>query len=84
VTLNKGAQVDGLDEAPVDVRVATGVAKGVLAVPVSALLARAEGGYALELPDGTLVPVETGSYADGWVEVEGDGIAAGTKVVTAA
>ena len=84
VTLNKGAQVDGLDEAPVDVQVATGVAKGVLAVPVPTLLARAEGGYALELADGTLVPVETGSYADGWVEVEGQGIAEGTKVVTPA
>lgn len=84
ITLAKNAQVDGLDEAPVEVLVATDVAEGVLAVPVSALLATAGGGYALELTDGTLVPVETGSFADGWVEVEGDGLAAGTRVVTAA
>ena len=49
ITLARAAQVDGLDEAPVDVGIATGVAKGVLAVPVAALLATAEGGYALEL-----------------------------------
>ena len=84
ITLAKNAQVDGLDEAPVDVLVATDVAEGVLAVPVAALLATADGGYALELTDGTLVPVETGSFADGWVEVEGEGLAQGAKVVTAA
>lgn len=87
IALDRNANVDGLDEAPVDVRVATSVSKGVLAVPVSALLARASGGYALEVVDGAttrLVPVETGSYADGYVEVEGDGVSEGTKVVTAA
>lgn len=84
ITLAKDAKVDGLDEAPVDVHVTTGVAKGVLAVPVAALLATAEGSYALELADGTLLEVSTGAYADGWVEVSGDGIAEGTKVVTAA
>lgn len=84
ITLAKGAQVDGLDEAPVDVGVATGVAEDVLAVPVSALLARADGGYALELAGGGLVTVSTGAYADGWVAVEGNGIAEGTEVVTAA
>jgi hypothetical protein len=54
---------------------------------VSALLARASGGYALEVVDGSttrLVSVETGSYADGYVEVSGSGISEGTKVVTAA
>jgi len=60
----------------------------VLAVPVNALLALAEGGYAVEVVDskkgaakGTLVGVETGLFAGGLVEVSGDGIAEGTKVV---
>lgn len=86
IALDPKATVDGLDEAPVEVRVATSISKGVLAVPVSALLARAQGGYALEVVDGAttrLVPVETGAYADGYVEVSGSGIAEGTKVVTA-
>ncbi len=86
ISLDRGATVDGLDEAPVEVRVATSVSKNVLAVPVSALLARANGGYALEVVDGStthLVPVETGSYADGYVEISGSGIGEGTRVVTA-
>ena len=45
----------------------------VLAVPVSALLALAEGGYAVEVVDGPgrthLVGVETGLFEDGFVEV---------------
>ena len=60
---------------------------GVAAVPVSALVALAEGGYAVETPDPRapsgrrLVAVQPGLYADGWVEVTGDGIAPGLKVV---
>ncbi|MBT2517817.1 peptidoglycan-binding protein [Streptomyces sp. ISL-90] len=57
---------------------------GVLSVPVTALLALAEGGYAVEVIDGDdteLVAVETGLFADGRVEVSGDGIAEGDEVV---
>lgn len=60
---------------------------GVLVVPVEALLAPKEGGYALEVLDGTgrrLVPVKLGLFADGKVEVSGAGLAAGMRVVTAA
>ncbi|QJW35529.1 efflux RND transporter periplasmic adaptor subunit [Cellulosimicrobium protaetiae] len=56
----------------------------VLTVPVAALLALAEGGYAVERVDdgGTaLVAVETGLFADGRVEVSGAGLAAGDRVV---
>jgi len=60
---------------------------GVLAVPVAALLALAEGGYGLEVvgPSGQhhLVGVHTGAFAGGSVQVSGDGIAAGTRVVVA-
>ena len=68
---------------PVDVEIVTEEAVGVLAVPVKALVALSEGGYAVEVErDGelTLVGVDTGMYADGLVEVRGD-ISAGDRVV---
>ncbi|MFT4009373.1 MAG: peptidoglycan-binding protein [Nocardioidaceae bacterium] len=55
--------------------------RDVLTVPVTALVALAEGGYGVQLDDaaGTFVPVEPGLYADGDVEISGD-ISAGTKI----
>jgi len=44
------------------------------------------GGYALEAVTGTgtvLIPVETGIYADGWVEVSGPGLKPGVEIVVA-
>ena len=74
------------DGMPVTVIITTVAAEGVLAVPVEAVLALAEGGYALELVDGGgtthLVAVELGVFADGMVEVIGD-ITAGDEVVSA-
>ena len=71
--------------ATVQIRFATEVAQGVLSVPVSALLALQEGGYAVEivLPDGSvrLVGVSTGLFADGFVEVAGSGLAPNLDVV---
>ncbi|MXW75442.1 MAG: hypothetical protein F4Z58_05305 [Acidimicrobiaceae bacterium] len=71
--------------ATVQIRFATEVAQGVLSVPVSALLALQEGGYAVEivLPDGSvrLVGVSTGLFADGFVEVAGNGLAPDLEVV---
>ena len=58
---------------------------GVVVTPVEALLALAEGGYALELVEGTatrLVAVQVGDVQDGWAEVTGDGIEPGVEVVT--
>jgi peptidoglycan hydrolase-like protein with peptidoglycan-binding domain len=78
-----GSVENRLDAAPVDVLVANEVRNGVLAAPVSALLALAGGGYALETERNglrTLVAVETGLYADGYVEVRGAGIEDGTRV----
>lgn len=57
--------------------------KDVLTVPVAALLALQEGGFGLEVVKGgtsSYVPVETGLFADGKVEVSGEGISQGTVV----
>ena len=71
----------------VQVSLVTQRAWGVLAVPVSALLALAGGGYGIEVvePSGPhrLVGVTTGLFADTLVQISGPGIRAGTKVVTA-
>jgi hypothetical protein len=84
VALDDPGAGGSLDQAPVIVRVVTSVAQGVLAVPVSALLALADGSTVVERveSDGTTnqVPVETGAFADGWVEVTGD-LAEGDDVV---
>jgi hypothetical protein len=88
VTLARGAKTGTFDEAPVDVSLAKETAKNVLTVPVEALLALAEGGYAVEIvnSDGTtrLVRVEPGLYADSFVEITGSGLKNGTKVVVPA
>jgi peptidoglycan hydrolase-like protein with peptidoglycan-binding domain len=84
IRLAKGARPADLDEAPVDVSVTSETAKNVLSVPVSALLALAEGGYAVEVVEAgstRLVPVEVGAFADDLVEISGKGIKAGMKVV---
>jgi hypothetical protein len=83
VSLDDPSKAGSLDQAPVTVRVVTSAAKDVLAVPVEALLALAEGGYAVEKVTGTtskLVAVETGAFADGYVEVTGTGLKEGDKV----
>jgi hypothetical protein len=71
--------------ADVDVEVTAELVENVLTVPVTALLALVEGGYAVEVvqPDGTttLVGVETGMFSDGYVEITGDGLIEGLSVV---
>ncbi|TDD63870.1 efflux RND transporter periplasmic adaptor subunit [Jiangella aurantiaca] len=70
--------------SPVDVVRPVDERADVLVVPVTALLAMSGGGYGLEVvaADGTtsVVPVELGLFADGRVEVTGDGIAEGDVV----
>jgi peptidoglycan hydrolase-like protein with peptidoglycan-binding domain len=84
VTLDDPKATGRLDQAPVDAAITTEVREGVLAVPVNALLALAEGGYGVEVErqgGRELVGVETGLFADGQVEVEGAGLNAGDRVV---
>lgn len=78
----KTARGRGFDQAPVDVGFEAGRREDVLVVPVTALLARGGGGFAVETPEGRLIEVEPGAYADDYVEVEGD-LQQGMQVVTA-
>jgi peptidoglycan hydrolase-like protein with peptidoglycan-binding domain len=79
----------GLDQAPVQVSITEQHAAGVLAVPVTALLAAPDGGYEVQLaggtPRGRLIPVTTGLFDDasGLVAVTGPGLTAGLSVTVA-
>jgi hypothetical protein len=78
------------DQAPVQVTITTASVPRALVVPVTALLARSGGGYAVEVVDPglthRLVPValELFDDADGLVQVSGPELAAGQKVVVPA
>ena len=66
-----------------DVRFVASERPDVLTVPVAALVALAEGGYGLQVIEGgtaRYVAVELGMFADGRVEVSGDGLAEGVTV----
>jgi multidrug efflux pump subunit AcrA (membrane-fusion protein) len=78
-----------LDQAPVNVEITTESVQNVLAVPVDALLALAGGGYAVEVAEGRvhrLVAVAVGLFddAEGLVQVSGQGLSAGQRVVVPA
>ena len=84
VTLDSSAAGGNLDGAPVKVRLVRSTREGVLTVPVQALLALAEGGYGIEVAEGAgrrLMRVDTGLFAEGMVEVSGEGITQGMNVV---
>lgn len=74
-------------QAPVQVAITTASVASALVVPVTALLARSDGGYAVEVvdPGGThrLVAVSLGQFDDahGLVQVTGSALTAGQEVV---
>jgi peptidoglycan hydrolase-like protein with peptidoglycan-binding domain len=78
---NIPASVDSFVEIPVTLRVVSANVPDAMVVPVSALVALKEGGYAVEEVTGsnadgtsqtTLVGVTTGLFTNGFVQVEGD------------
>jgi peptidoglycan hydrolase-like protein with peptidoglycan-binding domain len=78
-----------LDQAPVTVSITTASVPNALVVPVDALLALAGGGYAVEVLEGgvhRLVAVTLGLFddAEGLVQVSGQGLSAGQRVVVPA
>jgi peptidoglycan hydrolase-like protein with peptidoglycan-binding domain len=83
VTIRDQKALGSLQAAPVDVDFVSGTRNDVLAVPVAALLALTKGGFGVQIvagPTTRIVPVQTGLFANGQVEVSGKGIAAGVKV----
>jgi peptidoglycan hydrolase-like protein with peptidoglycan-binding domain len=80
VTVRDQKALGRLESGPVTVEYVGHQAKDVLAVPVSALVALAEGGYGLETAQGRFLAVRTGLFADGDVEVSGTAIREGMKV----
>ncbi|GAA0288948.1 hypothetical protein GCM10010302_29090 [Streptomyces polychromogenes] len=83
VTLDDAARAKGPDRSPVSVRLTGETRKGVLSVPVNALLALAGGGFGVQVVEnGTVreVPVELGMFGQGRVEVRGDALKEGARV----
>ena len=77
ISLDDPEKASGLDEAPVQVEITTEGVENALSVPVTALVGKSGGGFAVEVvqADGRreLVTVKLGLFAsDGRVEVEGD------------
>jgi hypothetical protein len=87
ISLDTPQSVGNLTGAPVTVNFTSAEHSNVLAVPVGALLALAEGGYAVDVidPNGHthLVAVTLGMFANGQVEVSGAGVHEGMKVEVA-
>jgi peptidoglycan hydrolase-like protein with peptidoglycan-binding domain len=72
-----------LDEAQVTVTFVASQHKDVLTVPITALLALAEGGYGVQVVEGSttrIVAVTTGMFAGGRVEISGAGVSTDTVV----
>ena len=87
VTPSDPAATGRWDQAPVHVGITTATVPNALVVPVTALLARSGGGYAVEVigagARNHLVPVSLGLFddADGLVQVTASALAAGQEVV---
>jgi Putative peptidoglycan binding domain len=90
IELERANDAGAIDEAPVEVAITTGRVKDALSVPVTALLARSGGGYAVETVSAggerDLVPVQLGTFdhENGLVQVTGSGLEAGLRVVVPA
>ena len=85
IELDDASLAGTLDEAPVTVDVVSDSVEDVLAVPVTALVALREGGYALEVDAGgrstRMVAVEPGFFGQGLVEVTSTDLEEGNRVV---
>jgi peptidoglycan hydrolase-like protein with peptidoglycan-binding domain len=84
VTLDHAASAGNLDGAPAIVNFTSQAVHGVLAVPVTALLAEPDGSYAVEVVAAaghrSIVPVQLGLFAGGNVQVSGPGLRASMRV----
>ncbi len=82
ISLKGRHSTSGLDQAAVSVNFEQQKANGVLSVPVTALVATAGGGYAVQeaAAPGRLIPVTTGIFAAGYVQISGNGIDSGLQI----
>jgi hypothetical protein len=83
VSLSDPTSAAGIEAAVVTVVFTAAEHKDVLTVPIAALVALAEGGYGVEVVEGTTthyVSVQTGLFAKGRVEISGDGLREGATV----
>ncbi|MFE3129417.1 peptidoglycan-binding protein, partial [Streptomyces hydrogenans] len=83
VAFDDPGKVKGVDQSPVTVELTGETRRDVLSVPVNALLALPDGGFGVQVVEnGTTrdVRVELGMFAQGRVEISGDGLRAGAKV----
>ncbi|WP_433179267.1 peptidoglycan-binding protein [Actinoallomurus sp. CA-150999] len=83
VTVDDQGALGSFDKAPVEVYLTSERHANVLAVPIEALLAQADGGYGVQVVEGghvRTVPVETGAFTEGKVEISGSGLAEGMSV----
>jgi len=84
IRLQHSRRLGPLDQAPVTVAFALTTTRNALSIPVSALLATAGGGYAVDVVGSAgavhRMPVTPGSFAGGFVQISGPGIAAGMQV----
>lgn len=83
VTLTLDRRVAHLDAAPVTVELVKEERRNVLSIPATALIATAGGGYAVEALQGARrveLPVTPGMFADGYVQIEGEGVQEGLTV----
>lgn len=85
VELKEAGAADAFQEASVSVDLPSERREDVLSVPVGALLALSPEQFGVEVvaADGTTrkIPVETGMFAGGRVEISGDDVEAGQRVV---
>jgi hypothetical protein len=83
VSLDHPGDARGLDQVPVEVGITDAVHRHVLAVPIGALLALAQGGYAVAVEDHgtrTLVAVTPGIFDGNRVEVSSSRLEPGMRV----
>ena len=82
ITLQRHRHISGLDQAAVSVNFEQQVERNVLSVPVTALLATAGGGYAVQAaaPPHGLIAVTPGLFAAGYVQISGSAIYPGLQV----
>lgn len=83
VSFDDPAKVQGVDQSPVTVELAGQTRRDVLSVPVNALLALPDGGFGVQVVENGAardVRVELGMFAQGRVEISGQGLREGLKV----